>query len=82
MLLSSQDNDLEAPPYTGSCPVPPTWESTRCGFITDPCLGFIACRCKAGELPLILGTGQNYDNYSSMCKYAVNWPVYSPPDES
>ena len=70
---SSQDNDPEAPPYTGSCTVPTTYASTRCSFISEACLSFIACRCRAGELPLILGTGPNYGNYSSMCKYAVNW---------
>ena len=67
---SSQDNDPEAPPYTGSCTVPPDWP---CSFISDACLRFIACRCKARELPLILGAGQYYDDYSSMCKYAVDW---------
>ena len=70
---SSQANDPEAPPYTGSCTVPTTYASTRCSFISEACLSFIACRCRAGELPLILGTGPNYGDYSSMCKYAVNW---------
>ena len=55
--------------YTGSCTVPPA----PCNGLSDACVRFIACRCKAGELPLILGSGQYRGDFSYMCKYAVNW---------
>ena len=66
----TQDNfPREVVEYSGSCSVP----STPCNFMTTECRAYMKCRCKADELPLILGTGQYRNDYSNLCKYAVNW---------
>ena len=66
----TQDNlPVEVVEYSGSCAVP----SKPCNTMTTACRAYMKCRCKAEEVPLILGSGQYRNDYSNLCKYAVDW---------